>query len=222
MMTRALTLTAAALLLILSGLVHGLWTQRWGASAEFATAAARLRGFPTNLGKWAGRPLELDPVLMTQAEAAGYVARVFRHHTKGEVRMILICGRPGPISVHTPEVCFPGSGMAMEAKPAHHIFSSRDTDHADFLVGQFRNSGPVRRFVRAFWSFNDGSGWKTPGEPRVAFGRARILYKLYLVRDLEKPDESLKDDPARDLMRVLLPELAQCLSPASGAAASAE
>src|SRR5262249_16143488 len=220
-MIRVLTLTAAAMLLILSGLVHGLWTQRWGAPVEFTAAAARLEDFPISLGEWKGRSLESDPDEMAKAEAAGYVARVFRHHTKGEVRMILICGRPGPISLHTPEVCFPGSGFSMDAEPERCKVSLKNADDPNFLVGQFRSSGPVRRLVRAFWSFSDGGGWKVPDNPRVAFGRANILYKLYLVRDMEKPDENLKNDPARDLIRVLLPELDKYLSPASHAATPA-
>jgi hypothetical protein len=119
-------------------------------------------------------------------------------------------------------VCFPGSGLALVAEPERCKISLKGADDAHFLVGQFRNSGPVRRLLRNFWSFNDGDGWKVPDNARVAFARAGILYKLYIVRDMEKADENVKDDPARDLLRVLLPELNKYLSPASRAASSAD
>jgi hypothetical protein len=210
------------MLLVLSGLVHGLWTQRWGAPVEFTAAAARLQEFPLEVGEWKGRPIELDPEEMAKAEAAGYIGRVFRHHTKGEVRMILICGRPGPVSLHTPDVCFPGSGLSQDSEPDRANVALKDAPASQFIVARFRGSGPARRLVRAFWSFNDGEGWKVPDSPRVAFARAGILYKLYIVRDMEKVDENVKDDPARDLLRVLLPELDKYLSPASRAAPSAD
>src|SRR5262245_25371792 len=116
-MQRALILSAGAVLLVLSGLVHGIWTQRWGAPVELTAAAARLQEFPLDVGDWKGQPLELDADAMAKAEAAGYVARIFRHPTKGEVRMLLLCGRPGPVSLHTPDVCFPGAGLAFDAEP---------------------------------------------------------------------------------------------------------
>jgi hypothetical protein len=210
------------MMLVLSGLVHGLWMQRWGAPVEFTAAAARLQEFPLDVGEWKGRPIELDADAMAKTEAAGYVARVLRHHTKGEIHMILICGRPGPIALHTPDVCFPGSGFAWDPKPDRLDLVTKEGMDAHFLAERFRKSGPPPQSLRVFWSFTNGNGWKVPDNPRVAFGNSGILYKLYLMRDMEKPDENVKDDPTRDLLRVLLPELDKYLSPASRAASSAD
>ena len=214
-MIRVLILTAATILLIVSGLVHGIWTQRWGVPVEFTAAAARIQEFPLDIGDWKGRPIELDADAIARAEAAGYVARVFRHPAKGEVRMLLICGRPGPISLHTPDVCFPGSGLSLDAEPDRVNVAPKDAAAAQFNVARFRGSGPGRQLLRVFWSYTEGSGWKVPENPRVAFGRAGIVFKLYLMRDMEKADENVKGDPARDLLRVLLPELDKYISPAS-------
>jgi hypothetical protein len=221
-MIRILIFVAGAMMLVLSGLVHGLWTQRWGTPVEFSAAAARLQEFPLDVGDWEGGPIELDAEVMARAEAAGYVWRVFRHRTKGEVNMLLICGRPGPISVHTPEVCFPGSGLSLNAEPDRWTLKFKNAADAQFLVARFHKSGPARQWLRVFWSFTDGNGWQAPNNPRVTFARAGILYKLYLMRDMMKVDESVKDDPANELLRVLLPELDKYLSPSSRAASSAD
>src|SRR5262249_52111471 len=153
-----------------------------------------------------------DAEIMAKAEAAGYVGRVFQHRVKGEIRMILICGRPGPVSLHTPDVCFPGAGLSLDAEPERAKVALKDTSDAQFMAARLRGSGPARQMIKVHWSFTDGSGWKAPDNPRVAFGRADILYKLYIVRELEKPDESVKHDPALDFLQALLPKMKNYLS----------
>jgi hypothetical protein len=112
--------------------------------------------------------------------------------------------------------------LSQDAEPDRVNVAPKDAAAAQFIVARFRGARPARQLVRAFWSFNDGDGWRVPDNPRVAFARAGILYKLYIVRDMEKAEENVKDDPARDLLRVLLPELDKYLSPASRAASSAD
>jgi hypothetical protein len=221
-MMRALILAAGALLLVISGLVQGVWSQRWGAPVEFTEATARLQELPLDVGEWKGRTLELDADAMAKTEAAGYLARVYQHRTKGEVRIILLCGRPGPVSLHTPEVCFPSSGLLMTAEPERCNVAPKTGRDAQFLAGRFRRSAETSQSLRVFWSFRDENGWRVPDNPRVALARAGILYKLYLMRDMEKADQNVKDDPTRDFLRVFLPQLDKYLSPASSAASSAE
>src|SRR5262249_51864865 len=159
----------------------------------------RLQDLPLNVGDWKGRPLQLDPDAMAKTEAAGYVARVYHHNAKGDAHLLLLCGRPGPISLHTPDPCFPRSGLSTDRAPERIAVDPKKAAEAQFLAARFRGQGAGRKLVRVFWSFTDGSGWQVPDNPRVTFGRASVLYKLYLMRDLEKADEKVKDDPARDL-----------------------
>jgi hypothetical protein len=77
---------------------------------------------------------------------------------------------------------------------------------AAFWVGNFRKVGaPVPEFLRIYWAWNDGGGWAAADNPRLAFGRAPALYKLYVVRatvDVSAPPER---DPAADFLRQFLP-----------------
>ena len=58
---------------------------------------------------------------------------------------------------------------------------------------------------------------KPPGDggiqPRVQFGGASALYKLYVIRPLSRPDEPPAEDPSDDFMRAFLPEVRKCLLP---------
>src|SRR4051812_24487116 len=99
-------------LVLLAGLVHGLWTQRWHRSAELETAAARLTHLPQAVGDWKGEPVELDAQDLAASGAAGYWMERFTHRRTGAVvTLVLLCGRPGPLSVHRPEYCYRGAGF---------------------------------------------------------------------------------------------------------------
>jgi Protein of unknown function (DUF3485) len=111
-MPRALPIATAPALVIAAGLVRGQWTRRWATSHAVEVALARLERVPVTLGNWRGRSLELDREQLTTAEIAGSIARRYENRRTGAtVTVLLVCGRPGPISVHSPDICYPGAGF---------------------------------------------------------------------------------------------------------------
>jgi len=95
-----------ALVVILgTGYVYGVSTFRWTASKELQSAADKLGRVPLNVGDWVGKDSPLDP---RQAKIGQISASVSRHYVNSKtgqaVTILLVSGRPGPISVHTPEV----------------------------------------------------------------------------------------------------------------------
>src|SRR4051812_24951454 len=106
-MSRALPKVVVAVALIAStGLIHGRMTGRWSGSSAVAEAIARLDRIPEVVDGRVGTPSELDRRVLEKAGIAGYVARTYRDPRGGPATTILlVCGRPGPISVHTPDVC---------------------------------------------------------------------------------------------------------------------
>src|SRR3954462_12130234 len=104
--------TTACLALIASGLVHGFWSDRWQPPVETKTAAARLDDVPGRIGDWDGKALEVKPG-QAGAGVAGCIQRSYVNTRTGtKVVMALVCGRPGPVSIHTPEACYVASGYA--------------------------------------------------------------------------------------------------------------
>ena len=89
----ALTVSAIVVL-VASGAVHGLWTDRWTQNPAVLTAAAeQLAQVPSTIGKWDGADIEMntDPKL----GLAGVLARRYVHQESGKVVTIyLACGRP--------------------------------------------------------------------------------------------------------------------------------
>ena len=54
-----LRVSAAVILIVGAGLVHGAWTERWRPSREVASLAARFESVPLAVGDWNGTPFEL-------------------------------------------------------------------------------------------------------------------------------------------------------------------
>src|SRR5437762_3200546 len=119
-MSRSTILTVAALALVASGgLVHGYWTGRWGKSQAIEQAVGRLDHVPVAVGDWTGEEIELDRRDMERTGAASWLARRYQNRlTAGSASVFLVCGRSGPVSVHTPDVCYAGSGYEAVDPPS--------------------------------------------------------------------------------------------------------
>jgi hypothetical protein len=212
--------------------VHGVWTDRWSTSRELERAAARLgEEMPGDLGPWKAEAIELDPGALRAAGAVGHWARVYKHGRTGEsVTVLLLCGRPGRISVHRPEHCYRSAGYEMLTAPAPYrlreaaplTLASPPSDGGEARVrgalGEFRvalfrkQEADGLTQLRILWSWFAGDGWSAPDEPRLTFARYPALYKLYVIRTVPETGEGTDDDPMPDLLRRLMPELTRALT----------
>src|SRR4051812_1387932 len=93
------------------GVAHGLLTDRWGASGQLESALAALDRVPARVGGWESKDLEDEPEDMARAGSRGCVSRRYENtRTRESVSVLLVCGRGGPITVHTPDVCYATAG----------------------------------------------------------------------------------------------------------------
>ena len=130
--------------------------------------------------------------------------------TGGAVDLALSCGRHGPILVnHTPMDCYPPAGWEVVGQPKRLTIALPDgSPPAGFWVANFdKNERALPVHLRVYWSWTGDGHWQVPTQPRLTFARHRILYKLYVTRQLSRPDEPLDGDPAEDLIRRLVPQL---------------
>jgi hypothetical protein len=211
-MLRTLPLVTAAAILLLAGLVHGLWTDRWHTAPAPREALTRLEAVPLTVGDWQGQALPADEEQRVQAEAAGCLYRRYQNRQTGTVvSILLVCGRPGPVSVHPPEVCFRGAGYEPTAAPARVAVSPATFWAAEFV----KRDGGVARRLRAYWAWSADGTWQAPASPRLTYARFPVLYKLYVFREAPagaagRPEE----EPCLAFLRPLLPELQHALFPA--------
>jgi len=214
-MTRALPGATALILVIAAGLVNGHWTRRWSTSHAVESAVARLGRVPMSLGDWRGRSLaKIGREQLAMAEIDGYVARRYEDR-RGEaaVTILLVCGRPGPISVHTPDVCYAGAGFEAKGPPARQSLPFGPSGRpAEFRRVVFsRPNTVVPMYLSILWSWSSAGAWEAPDYPRLAFASRQVLYKLYVIREMATAQEQLEDDPSLEFLRDMLPELERAL-----------
>ncbi|HZT80482.1 MAG TPA: exosortase-associated EpsI family protein [Gemmataceae bacterium] len=210
-MSRLLIAGLGIAAVLLSGVVHGLWSGRWEWTDEPGASAARLSAVSCDLGDWQGEPL--DDEGRPPDGAAGCLCRRYTNRWTGNaVTVYLLCGRPGPVALHPPDSCYGASGYEVGSPSKFSPPAEAGTPPAEFRVAQMRRkrAGEQTR-LRIFWAWNDGQGWRVPADPRTEFAARRALFKLYLVRELADRDGPADADPSLDLMRRLLPELQRAL-----------
>jgi hypothetical protein len=212
-MSRALTALLCAGVVAAQGFVAGRWTGRWGASERVREAAGRLAGLPSRCGEWEGRDLEVNPRHQAMAEVDGCLLRSYSNVSGGvTLSLLVVCGRPGPIGSHTPDVCYRGAGYDL-LTPQHEVSVDSGGGMARFWHADFRQRNtPIPRHLRIFWAWSDGRAWEAAEHPRLKFGTSPVLYKLYVVRELAVEGEPVESDPALAFLRRLLPVLEPAVS----------
>jgi hypothetical protein len=225
-MRKLVPLVTGLVIVVAAGVVHGIWTDRWKLSDEPEASGSRLNNVAWNLGEkeslWEGEEgTELDSEALAIGEISHYMNRLYVKKATGQrVSVLIVCGRPGPIAQHTPDICMGGEGYEPVGGLHKHV-ARLDSKGAsgEFIYGNFYQvhtggaaPGPARR---VFWSWNATGNWTAPQSPRWTFGRYPALYKIYLQYVMVGDELKLEDDPAMDLAKVLLPELKRALFPGS-------
>lgn len=197
-----------------SGYVHGVLTDRWGVPEKVTAAAARLERVPPVLGDWQSIDLPMKPRELEIAEARGALARRYTNRRSGEVvEVLILCGRPGPISVHEPTTCFIGAGYKLHHFDDDVPLSVAGADAVQCRLGDFaKEADGTRSAVRTFWTWSSDGRWQSPSNPRLAFAPNPYLYKMYLSRSavLTKENEPA-EDPVVDFMHDFMPALNEAL-----------
>jgi hypothetical protein len=196
-MRRNLLLSVALLATVAFGVAEGIWAGRWSPSDDLDRAAARVADVPRVVGEWEGTDRELDAREVQVGRLRGHLMRTYTHRQTGEsVAVMVLCGQPGPIAAHTPDVCFQGQGMTMAGQPARRpIPAAGATPAGEFWAARFdRPGGGVDGSSLAVWGWSVGTGWEAAESPRVRYARSRFLYKLYVIRALTVPGQPGADD----------------------------
>lgn len=209
MLLRILPLTLAVAAIVGAGVVHGLWTDRWGPGRELPSDLDRLEQVPLVLPDWQGEPI---PGRRPSVEALLYLYRRYTNLAGDTVTVVLVGGRPGPIAIHDPQTCYGASGYKVTQGTTYPVPPEAVGSSGEFRTAQFlKTRTSETSHLRLYWAWNASGKWEVPADPRVTFAGRPFLYKLYLIRDMPTPDQPGKDDPCVDLMRYLLPQLERAM-----------
>jgi len=212
-MRRGLLIVLVGSALVVDGVVYGRWTDRWSFSRDSELAAAKVQEVPMRFGDWEGRANEpLGPREIELAGFQGHINRTYTDRRTGSiVHVLLACGRPGPLAVHTPEVCYCGLGYQAIGTAKHLEKLSGDRPPAEFWKARFgKSDSAVQSQLRIYWTWSANGVWRAPENARIAFAGAPVLYKLYVIQEITR-DESQMDKAGQEFLGQFLPILDQTL-----------
>lgn len=180
----------------------------------------RLAGLPKDpkdapeLGPWIGVDNPVTDETLNTAGAVSHVSRTYTNQQTGDkVDVWLVVGHARDISRHTPDICYPSQGFAMDGSQLKQpITPDGSTEDANFHTARFKKEaslGAGGPLVRVFWAWNPNTDeekqWVAPDNSRLAFGNNRALYKLYFTSSMKDREESVTDNTAYKFAEMMLP-----------------
>jgi len=198
------------------GVAHGWWTDRWGVSNQLQRSVAALDRVPLTIGDWVGEDVPFASQEVDRAGIQGYVCRKYKNVQTGEVvSTLLVCGRGGPISVHTPDVCYTGAGYRAVSDESVKSIKADEVEHSARATRFAKPDGAALSQLEVCWAWSaDGKQWAglDAGRARYTFGRSQAAFKLYVVREFVPGSRAEAADPCGDFLRRALPDLAALAS----------
>ena len=201
-------LALISLTLVAAG-YDGWLEQRWAEPADRQTAPRRLASVPEQFADWELESSDaLEPSVVKMLRCSGYLNRVYRHRVTDErVHVAVLAGPAGPISVHTPEICY--SSRDYQTVDAPRRIQIRPQQRPDEALWEttFRENKSEGSLLRVVYGWSSGDFWKAPSQPRFSFGGEPLLYKLQLAVYQAPGAELESTDACRDFLRDFLPVL---------------
>jgi hypothetical protein len=190
----------AVSLLVIGGLVHGMWTHRWSPPEKIA-GVDLLAKVDSSIGVFA--PGAVVPVAEKEIPKGTAVScrQFVSTRSNKQVVVSVTSGPPGIVAAHTPDVCFLGSGYKLKNPPSKQTLQMTGGGSVSFYVADFeKTSATGTEAVRCRWAWTADGTWHAPDYPRLFFAKSQVsmpvLYKLYIVHTLGDEDLT-KNDPYR-------------------------
>lgn len=177
----------AAIGLLLIGTLY-VSTNMLGFSQQYMDYLVKtVQETPAAFGNWTGVDNEqANEAITKESGALAQVSRVYDNSLFGErINLYFIAGISFRVAMHSPVVCYPGSGYEQQGEVQtfdfDYVYTNSKTGKkyarkATFFTVVFKKEDHSER---VFWAWNDGSGWVAPQFARLHFGGHIPLCKCY-------------------------------------------
>jgi hypothetical protein len=210
MKTFVLGSIVAFLLTLASGYIQGSLSNRWGISNVQRQMGERFTSFPANFGDWEMKKSgKLGSDSLNQLVPYGYFQRDYVNRKSGAaINVLALLGSCGPISVHTPEVCF-ASRDHQQLGERLKLAIGRDGKNSIWKT-TFRLSGVDAQVLNIYYGWSAGEAWVAAENPRFSFSTRQFLYKVQITNSAVEngsADNDPANDPALQFMEDFIPAL---------------
>ncbi len=193
-----------------AGVMQGRMSGRWGPGNELKSLAEKISQIPEQIGVWrvtSSEALAEGPV--KQLQAAGSFVRVYVNENTGQqVRVAMILGPAGPMSVHIPEICYSGRDYAAREKREHaQIPLGDDNPTAEMWSVLMQSNSLDGQILHVCYGWSDGIRWQAPESPRIQLAGSPYLYKLQLASEGQSVESLTENKACLEFLKDFLPAL---------------
>ena len=186
-----------------SGWLHGRLVNRWGNAELLEAAAAKLdQPLPERLGAW--RLVEtpaIEPGALEILQSVGHLQGVYSNDQTGESLAIqVVAGPSGPMSAHTPEICYAGQEYKIAGERTMTTVVDRNGKQHSLWQLHALAQHIRRPDLQVLYGWSDGGTWDATNGPRIAFGGLPVLYKIQLARSTGPTRTDQEFDPVQDFL----------------------
>lgn len=196
-----------------SGAIHGRLSHRWGVAPNVEASAKRLQEVPSAFGDWEMQNAgSITKETLETLQCAGYFYRTYTHIKTGQsVQVAILLGPSGPMSVHTPEICFSSRDHTMEGERKKATYEIAGQQN-EFWTLRFRMNTVEAPILSVYYGWTLGGPWQAPESPRLKYAGTPLLYKLQMA-SYAADDEpgAIKDLPA-EFLKAFLPVVTKSLT----------
>ena len=176
MFSRLISIVLILATTLASGVLCGRLSHRWGPPANMRSAAARLERLPSHFGNWKQHAsLPMSATVINMLQCAGYIAGLRQPTDRRERTVALLLGPPGPIAVHTPEICFSGQDYRQEESRRPVAIGSDKLDTVWSLT--FRAKDLRGDLLRVCYGWTTGRRWSAADQPAIPSRASHICTK---------------------------------------------
>ncbi|PHR95882.1 MAG: hypothetical protein COA78_29435 [Blastopirellula sp.] len=196
-------------LTILSGVVYER-TSRYDETSQRANEAAqKLNELPEIIGAWrldTQKPLDETAERILQCN--GYLNNTYVNDTTGQfVHVAVLLGPTGPISVHTPEICYSSRDYDIsEDRNAISISEKENGGHTLWSLDLLKKDLQASK-LRVYYAWSFGEKWEATEEPRYYYAGKPFLYKIQLACSVPAVESEDEIDAGQEFLKQFLPAL---------------
>jgi hypothetical protein len=193
-------------LILAAGAAYGQYSQRWGPTTELLSAGRSLESLPSEIGEWklqGDEPISAGAIRML--ECTGYLNRRYVSNQSGDsVVVAIVVGPPGPIAVHTPEICYSSRNYTVVDDRQPVRFEGSTARPHTLWNTIFESKDAYAERMSVFYGWSNGTEWVASKSPRFEFAASGQLYKLQLAGLMRESSESGGSDPCARFLKALV------------------
>lgn len=211
---KSLTFAVCSLILLAATIGAG-WMQQsmshsWGSPRDREVAGKRLlSALPEQMGDWRfDRDVPFTPAVLEVLQKPDHISKVYENMRTGDVVTVaVIVGHPGPVAVHTPEICYSSRDYQVPASRERQEIRAADGKTHGLWTLHLAPREPGELPIQVMYAWSTGTTWEAAEHPRYSYGGLSHLYKVQLaVASPEAPTQN-GYDPAVDFATTFLSHL---------------